>query len=76
MVDISRCTVKNQETEKIFYPNIPSSIAPISHNLELPIPQRSLTLGRSNYDLSSISSEEDHTNFKDDARAPTKLHTF
>ena len=66
---------KPSDQKKIFYPNIPSSIALVSHNLDLPIPKRPLMQGRSNHDLSSTSSEEDHTNFKDDVSCFSKtLH--
>ena len=71
MVDISR-NRKPRERKKILYPNIPSSIAPVSHNSDLPIPQRPLTQGSSSHALSATSSEEDHTDFETDFPCSSK----
>jgi len=55
MVDISQYT-KPRDRKNIFYPNISSSIAPVSHNPDLPIPQRCLTQGSSSHALSATAS--------------------
>jgi len=55
MVDISRYK-KPRDRKNIFYPNIPSSIAPVSNNPDLPIPQRILTQGSLSHALSATAS--------------------
>ena len=55
---------KRQRTEKkIVYPSIPSSIAPVNHGTELPIPQSPTT-----HAISSTSSEDNDADFEIDTR--------
>ena len=63
MVDIS--THKNtKDRKKIVYPSIPSSIAPVNHGPELPIPQPTTT--------HAISSEDDDVDFEVDTQSSSK----
>ena len=60
MVDISKYK-KTKDRKKVVYPSIPSSIAPVNHGAELPIPQPSTT-----HAISSISSDDDDADFEVD----------
>ena len=53
MVDISKYK-KAKDRKKIVYPSIPSSIAPVNHDAELPVSQPPTT-----HAISSTSSEDD-----------------
>ena len=66
MADISKYK-KTKDRKKIVYPSIPSSIAPVNHDLELPIPQPPTT-----YAISSTSSEDDDGDFEVDTQCSSK----
>ena len=71
MVDISKYK-KTKDRKKIVYPSIPSSIAPLNHAPELPIPQLPTT-----HAISSTSSEDDDTDFEVDTQSvPAKILVF
>ena len=53
-------TKKTKDRKKIVYPSIPSSIAPVNHCAELPIP------------ISSTSSEDDDADFEVDTDCSSK----
>ena len=66
MVDISKC--KNKKDRKnIVYPSILSSIAPVNHGPELPIPQPPTTPA-----ISETSSEDDDADFEVDTQSSSK----
>ena len=58
MVDISKYK-KTKDRKKIVYPSIPSSIAPVNHGPELPIPQPPTT-----HAISSTPSQDDDADFE------------
>ena len=58
MVDISKYK-KTNDRKKIVYSNIPSSIAPVNHGPELPIPQPPTT-----HAISSTTTEDDNADFE------------
>ena len=66
MVDISKYK-KTKDRKKIVYPSIPSSIAPVNHGPELPIPQPPTT-----HAISSTSSEDDDADFEVDTQCSSK----
>ena len=66
MVDISTYK-KTKDRKKIVYPSIPSSIAPVNHGPELPIPQPPKT-----HPISSTSSEDDNADFEVDTQCSSK----
>ena len=66
MVDISKYK-KTKDRKKIVYPSIPSSIAPVNHCAELPIPQPPTT-----HAISSTSSEDDDADFEVDTTSSSK----
>ena len=66
MVDISTYK-KTKNRKKIVYPSIPSSIAPVNHGLELPIPQPPTT-----HAISLTSSEDDDVDFEVDTQSSSK----
>ena len=70
MVDISKYK-KTKNSKKIVYPNIPSSIAPVNHGPELPIPQPPTT-----HAISSTSSEDDAADFAVDTQYSSKDLNF
>ena len=70
MVVISKCK-KTKNKKKIVYPSIPSSIAPINHGPELPIPQPSTT-----HAISSTSLEDDGADFEFDTQCSSKDSHF
>ena len=53
--------------KKIVYPSIPSSIAPVNHGPELPIPQLPAT-----HAISSASLEDDDADFEVDTQCSSK----
>ena len=65
-VDISKYK-KTKDRKKIVYPDIPSSIAPVNHGAELPIPQLSTT-----HAILSTSSEDDDADFEVDTNFSSK----
>ena len=58
---------KTKNRKKIVYPSISSSIAPVNHGPELPIPQPPTT-----HAISSTSSEEDDADFEVDTQCSSK----
>ena len=66
MVDISTYK-KTKDRKKIVYPSIPSSIAPVNHGPELPIPQPPTTPA-----ISLTSSEDDDVDFEVDTQSSSK----
>ena len=60
-------TKKKKNRKKIVYPSIPSSIAPVNHGPELPIPQPPTT-----HAISSTSSEDDDAEFEFDTQCTSK----
>ena len=69
MADISKYK-KTKHRKKIVYPSIPSSIAPVNHDPELPIPQLPTT-----HAISSTSLEDDDADFEVDTQCSSKdLH--
>ena len=70
MVDISK-SKKTKDRKKIVYPSISSSIAPVSHGPELPIPQPPTT-----HAISSTSSEDDDADFDVDTQCLSKDSHF
>ena len=66
MVDISKYK-KTKDKKKIIYASIPSSIAPVNHGSELPIPQPSTT-----HAMSSALSEDDDADFEVDTQCSSK----
>ena len=62
MVGISKYK-KTKDRKKIVYPSIPSSIAPLNHGPELPIPQPPTM-----HAISSTSSEDDDADFEVDTQ--------
>ena len=66
MVDISEYK-KTKNRKKIVYSSIPSSIAPVNHGSELPIPQSPTTRA-----VSSTSSEDDDADFEVDTQCSSK----
>ena len=70
MVNISKYQ-KTKDTKKIVYPSIPSSIAPVNHSPELPIPQSPTT-----HAISSTSSEDDNADFEADTQCSSKDFRF
>ena len=60
-------TKKTKDKKKIVYPSIPSSIAPVNHGTELPIPQPPTT-----HSISSTSSEDDDADFEVDTNCSSK----
>ena len=66
MVDISTYK-KTKDRKKIVYPSIPSSIAPVNHGPELPIPQPPTT-----HAISLTSSEDDDVDFEVDTQSSSK----
>ncbi|KAI6659711.1 hypothetical protein LOD99_10714 [Oopsacas minuta] len=63
IVDITK--YKGKDRKHIVYPNIPSSIAPVSHNEDLPIPISPFLEGTVEPEYIS-SSEEDYISFDED----------
>ena len=66
MVNISKYK-KTKDRKKIVYPNIPSSIAPVNHGSELPIPQPPTT-----HAISPTSSEDGDADFEVDTQCSSK----
>ena len=66
MVDISKYK-KSKDRKKIVYPSIPSSIAPVNHCSELPIPQPPTT-----HAISSTLSEDGDADFEVDTQCSSK----
>ena len=66
MVNISKYK-KTKDSKKIVYPSIPSSIAPVNHGPELPIPQPPTT-----HATSSTTSKDDDTDFEVDTQCSSK----
>ena len=66
MVDISKYK-KTKGRKKIVYPSIPSSIVPVNHGPELPIPQPPTT-----HAISSNSLEDDNADFEVDNQCSSK----
>ena len=66
MVNISKYK-KTKNRKKIVYPSIPSSIVPVNHGPELPIPQPPTT-----HAISSTSSEDDDADFEVDTQCSSK----
>ena len=67
MVDISKYKKKTKGRKKVVYPSIPSSIAPVNHSPELPIPQPPTT-----HAMSSTSLEDDDAGFEVDTICSSK----
>ena len=70
MVDISKYK-KTKDRKKIVYPSIPSSIAPVNHGPERPIPQSPTT-----HAISSISSKDNDADFEVDTQCSSKDPDF
>ena len=66
MVDISKYK-KTKNRKKVVYPSILSSIAPVNHGPELPIPQPPTT-----HAILSTSSEDDDADFEVDTNCSSK----
>ena len=62
---------KDKGQKKIVYPSIPSSIAPVNHGPELPIPQPPTT-----HAISLTSSEDDDVDFEVDTQSSSKDSHF
>ena len=68
MVDVSKySTKKTKNRKKIVYLSMPSSIVPVNHGPELPIPQPPTM-----HAISSTSSEDDHPDFEIDTQCSSK----